>query len=287
MELAQNNLMIVNGEVFGYDKSAKALKELGQDLGRSFISLSVQEARNLAMELGSSTFPIGMKPADGLKLKSAIRADIMRLFPSIDDGALGAARIYALLESKNPKAAKAFWSAHKAGDREEMENVLMKRMVGVPRRINRKAHKAARTGPYGRVNGNAIPSALVNNRARENYIKKIQKRGGMAKAGWLAAAKGLGGRVRHGGGRSGGTRERFPAWVRKAGARRKLGRASVALSGSKVQITLTNSVRHIDDALLWTLQSNAENRAWLRFNNAMQKSMYFQSRKAQRRLKIS
>ncbi len=279
--------MEVDGQISGGKLSRVQIKQLGDELGRSFVSIALQEARALTVDLGRYTLPLGLKANDGNALKKKIRQDIMRIFPSIDDGDIGAVRIYGLLEAKSPDDARAFWTAHKSGDREEMENVLAKRIAGVPKRMNRAVHKAARRGKYGRVPHDAIAYAVVNARTRESYIRKAQKNAGMAKAGWLGAGRGLGGRVRRGGGRSGGTSEVFPAWVRKAGARRKLGSASVTGGRGRLRIILRNSVRHAEEALPVGLQAVAENAAQARFVQSLLKAKAYSVNKARRKMRAS
>lgn len=267
----------------GVKITREQLKELSKDLGRDLVSITTQEARGLAVDLGRYTLPVGLSEGNADKLQKRIAQDIMRLFPSLDDGKLGAVRIYDILSKVSEKAAKAFWSAFKKGDREEMEKVLAKRITGLPRKINRAAHKSARTGTRGRVRKGAPPVAIVRSRARNNYILKQQKKAGMAKAGWLHAARALGGRVRRGGGRSGGTAETFPAWVRKAGARRKLGGASILSSNRTVVIRMRNSVRHAQEALPDSLKDRAELVAAKRFQLALKKTAEYQARKFNRR----
>lgn len=276
--------MEVGGSLSGGVETKQRLKEYAEVLGRDFVSLVTQEARGLAVTLGGYTFPLGLKDGDGKKLQERVKNEIMQLFPSLGDGQVGAVRIYGLLESSSPQVAKAFWNAYKSGDQQAMEAAMATRVRGLPRKLNPSKHKSLRTGKYGRVLRGAKPVAVVRKSARDNYIKKQQRKAGMAKAGWLAAAKGLGGRVRRGGGRSGGTNETFPAWVRKAGARRKLGGATVRNGNGVLRIALRNAVRHADEALLLSLLQRAEVDASRNFQRSLNKSVSFQSAKYRRRL---
>ena len=277
--------MEIGGSIAGVKGTKLALKAYSEDLGRDFVSLLTQEARSLCVELGRHTFPLGLKDGDNQRLQERIKGEIMRLFPAHGDGKAGAVRIYGLLEKSSPKAGNAYWKAYKEGDEQAQEGVLNKRVQGLPRKIDRGKHKVLRTAKRGRVAKKASAVAVVRKTARDNYIKRVQKRAGMAKAGWLSAAKSLSGRVRSGGGRSGGTRETFPAWVRKAGARRKLGGASVRKRGNgALRIELRNTVRHADEALLLSLQQRAEFASVRNFNRAMEQAVKFRRGKVRRRL---
>lgn len=276
--------MDVGFKVTGSQKAAVVLKQMAEELGKDFTSLLRQEARALAVELGRVTAPKGLGESDGDVLKRFIKREIEGLFPSLEDGKRGAMRIYSMLEKVSKKRADQFWVVYQTKGKEAAEVLLTKRLHGLPRGVKRDQHRARRKS---KTSLKAPAISVARPGPRDSYSRRQQKQAGQAKAGWLNSAKAIGGRVRRGGGRSGGTSNTFPSWVRKAGARKKLGTARFSQQGGRVKVTLINSVRHGRAALSFSQQLAAERRANRNFTIALASAKKFKTRKFNRKLKVA
>lgn len=99
-------------------------------------------------------------------------------------------------------------------------------------------HQKARYGARRKVSRNQFPRLGVTNfNLIRSYMKKIKDRVGIAKAGWAACAKALGG-VRG-----------IPAWVHQHTSARRLGGVEDFTTGKNPHVILTNSVPWIDKCL--------------------------------------
>ena len=143
----------------------------------------------------------------------------------------------------------AFWHASKNGNLAKANKYLRDAGIKVEV-VDRSLHRAARTGPRGSVAKTATARQLVRVASLAKYTREKQATVGTAKAGWYAAAKSLGGRVRKNerdgaGNRS--THETFPRYVRK------IVRKYPGLGGSLVsdyQVTIWSNVTHGEEALV-------------------------------------
>lgn len=279
-------MISIDTKISGVAFSKDELTKLSTELNRDFISLAFQGARGLAVDLGNNTQPYGLRESSGAAMMLKVENDIQRLYPALEDGKSGASRIFSLLEDQVSLAeAKKFFAMWKADGREGADRYFSGRIKGLQKRLDAAAHSSARKGKKRSVPGKARPLALVNAKRRATYIRKKQRTVGMAKAGWLHAAKGLGGRVRRGGGRSGGTSNTFPRWVTRAGSRQKLGTAAVSTTSTKVYITLRNSVKHARFAMTSRDVDRAERSAERRFYDQLANARKYKTRRANSRLR--
>jgi hypothetical protein len=121
--------------------------------------------------------------------------------------------------------------------------------------------KQYRTGRRARVRGEQMPVGIVRKSEQRRFAKGQIKLIGTAKAGWLHAAKAIGGRVRRDG------VEAFPAYVRAAG-RLQQGLGG-ALVGDKKVVVWTN-VKHGVEAMKPGMKARAESIAEDRFNKMLE-----------------
>jgi hypothetical protein len=259
-------MITVNLKLKGADDYLAALKRHPEKVGRTTESLLRQEARALATNLAAVTLPLGMGENKASNLKARIEADVSRLFPTTDS----AWQVYELIKQSSPKHAAAYWQAYKSSDERAMLNIL--RRAKVPRGLNPGDHQSQRKG--GKVPGNAAPISLAPPGRRAAYIRRRQKKAGLAKAGWYAAATALGGRVRTRSARTGKSVQRFPKYVRTLGKTPGIGGANF-LGGPRARARIWNTVSYIGSALPDTLYYQALDRAQLDFVRALNRSVAY------------
>lgn len=231
-------------EVRGGAKLIENLLAHPEKIQRAADSVLKQEARALCVSYGMNSEPYGLKDGEGQeKFRESVRKDVRRVFASKQQPAA----VYALLKAKRPDLAGLYWHYHKAGKKRKMGEVLQR--AGLPEGVDPAALKAARTGPGGRVRKGMVPVSV----AAEPQVKRLANEQarlvGTAKAGWYAAARSLGGRVRKNftdGAGQRKTAELFPAYVRK------LARRWPEMGGSRLRagmVEVFTRVRHGDRAL--------------------------------------
>jgi hypothetical protein len=232
-------------EVFGAEALIRRLKEHPEKIGRAVDSVLVQEARGLCVSYGALSEPGGMSEGSGDQLRARVEGDVRTVFASRQD----AGRVFALLNSRDPGLAKAYWHAYKSKDTRRMGQILTK--AGLPQGIDPAALKRARTGAGKRVRRKGfVPVSLATEAQVRAFARKQKLLVGFAKAGWYAAARALGGRVRRNdtdavtGKRT--TAEIFPPYVRK------LQRRFPGAGGARIQpgrVDIFTNVRHAEVAL--------------------------------------
>jgi hypothetical protein len=230
-------------KVTGADEFSRNLKSYAKRLQRDTPSLLKQEARSLAVQLGQKTDPIGFGEPEQFREK--VRRDVATVFAARSNPGT----VYRLLQKHAPHLAAAHWHSIKSNKPRASAEII--RRANLPTGLVEGAVTKARTGKRGGVPRGAEPVSLVT----ESQLGSVQKRHaalvGLAKAGWYAAAKALGGRVRKGGGRTGQTAEIFPAWVRKL-ARKFPGVGSAKIRGdasTAPSVEISSSVQHATKAL--------------------------------------
>jgi len=233
----------------GYDvRGASALIQKLTDhpdlINRTADSVLAQEGRALCVSYGFMSEPRGLQEKSGAKLSNVVEGDVRSVFASRQD----AAKVFRLLQSRDPGKAKAYWHAYKSGDKRRMGQILTS--ANLPQGIDPGALKAARTSPGARVNRKTqIPVSLASEAQVRARVRKQQQLVGFAKAGWYAAARALGGRIRKNyvtplGKRA--TAEIFPAYVRK------ISRRYPSIGGARVlpgRVEVFTNVRHANVAL--------------------------------------
>lgn len=208
-------------------------------------------ARILCIEYGAATDPpdIGGEVAVS-KFAERIGMEIARVYPARDNSSA----VYRLFFAQDPVGARAWYHKLKSGKLRAAADML--RAANLPEAtMSATELKRYRTGRKGRVRGGQVPVGLVRKNERKRFIKGQVKLIGTAKAGWLHAAKALGGRVRREG------VEAFPKYVRAAGRVPGLGGALV---GDRKIVIWTN-VRHAVEAMNPGMKARAESIAQDRF----------------------
>ena len=263
-------MVTVKLKLKGADDFLEALKRHPEKVARSTESLLKQQGRNLATNLAAVTLPFGMSENNPAKLRERIEADVRRLFPTQESPW----RVYELIKQSSEKLAGAYWHAFKTGDERAMVNVL--RRAKVPRGLDPGAHQGARVG--GKVPTNAAPVSLAPPGRLGSYIRRRQKKAGLAKAGWFAAASALGGRVRTRSKATGKSVNRFPKYVRALGKTPGIGGALV-LGGVRSRVRIWNTVTYITSALPDALYYQALDRAQDDFVKALNESVQYLNRR--------
>ncbi|MDH3603194.1 MAG: hypothetical protein OEU26_26570 [Candidatus Tectomicrobia bacterium] len=195
------------------------------------------EARALAIEYGFNTVPFGFGEETRSAHGKRIEKEVRWMFPSIEDPG----HVYRVLRQVDVGMAAEFWRAHKQGDRAKMEKVLRRRTI--PKGVDRGTYERRRN-KGGYVPYQALPVAVVTAGRQASFAKEKKKTIGIAKAGWLQAAKAIGGRVRRQG------KEAFPKYVRAASRLvAGLGGAEVVEQGRFPSVTIYSEVRYAERAL--------------------------------------
>lgn len=213
-------------------------------INREIDSILRQEARALCVSYGFASEPRGLQERSAERALKVVEGDVRAVFASRQD----ASKVFRLLETRNPGLAKAYWHAYKSKNPRRMGQILTQ--AGLPEGIDVAALKAARTGPGGRVNRKQqVPVSVATEPQVRARVRKQQQLVGFAKAGWYAAARAVGGRIRRNYVTAAGQRktaEIFPSYVRRI-ARRYPGIGGAWMRAGMVEVF--TSVRHADVAL--------------------------------------
>lgn len=183
--------MITGGYVVGAEALIRNLKQHPERIRRAVDSVLKQEARAMCVAYAYQTEPMG---ADNfmaeVQFGERIEKEVRKVFASRQNPG----RVYQLLRKLRPDLAPAYWHAYKARKTRVMGQIL--NQAGLPTGINPAALKAARTGPKGRVAKGTEPVSLATEPQVRAFARGQKRLIGTAKAGWYAAARSLGGRVR-------------------------------------------------------------------------------------------
>jgi hypothetical protein len=262
-----------------YSSLVKTLKRVPAEIRRNGESILRQEGRSFAKELARQTLPIGLTDSAWKKSAFKIAGDIRRAVVS-------PARLYAMLEQKVSKSFAEEVYAVMQGKDKKRNRTLAKLLSTAPAPIAglmlsssvpAEVVKAARTGAWGNVPSKETGRAIVTKEeAIARFIKKMQRRIGMAKAGWAAAGFSISGRAVSG----------MPAWAGVGRHGTELGQGVYLKERNRIR--LINFVRHARQALPENLEQRARNQAarnlhlsLLRAVNAMM-AKEFRSSKGQR-----
>jgi hypothetical protein len=266
--------MRVTGKVTGLDPLKKQIALFPKEVQRPMDKLLIQEVRTLAVESARITLPFGLTDKPFKKLAARIKADINRIFKRADN--LGTA--FKQLEAADPVLAREYWRADKNGEPEKARRILRKlcAKAGIPiGAIRPDLHKNARTARYGRVPDSAKTLAVISKgEALDRYIAKVQKQIGAVKAGWIAAAKALGGTVRG-----------IPRWANTGAHKNSHGSAAVKRAEKGSTVELTNQVSYAPQACDDGQLRHAERRARLRLQNAIAEKLKAMAERAFRQRK--
>lgn len=236
----------------GADAFRAKLKAFAEELPRTAESLLAQEARAFCVNAGFHTMPYGFSP-DTRKFQAKIAGDIRKVYLTTES-------IYRLTEIIKPRSTRlafGFYRASKAGNTVQANKYL--RQAGIPvEALDPALHQRARRGPGLGVPKGTVPNTVVRRPSLAKYTRERGATIGTAKAGWYAAAKALGGRVRSNSTDSTGKRttaEIFPPYVRKRANKRP------GLGGARVtpgRIEVFTNVEYANDALTRTLDEIQE-----------------------------
>jgi hypothetical protein len=249
----------------GAARVANRIRKLAEELERSQESLLKQEARAACVSFGFHTQPYGFQPRPPAFI-ARVTGDIRRVYANRDS-------IYAITELVKPRSmslALGFYRASKAGKTAQANKYL--RQAGIPiEMVDRKLHRGVRQAD-GSVPKGQRPLAVVRMPSLTKYIREKIESIGTAKAGWYAAAKALGGRVRSNtvapdGSRS--TAEIFPAYIRKLLKTGNLGGARVSPTKVEVFTHVKHARLALDDGSYAAAISASEES----FRKAMQQSL--------------
>lgn len=234
------------------------MKEYPELIAREQESILKQEARALCIRYAQCTKPgygLSFDPARAEGMARRISSEVNRVFLTRQQGG----RIYDLMMRRSPQLAKAYWNAWKKQDTRTQTRLL--RDAGLTlTSLNTASHKASRTGPGSRVPKNFQPTDMVSEPQLRAFARQQAALVGFAQAGWYAAARGLGGRIRVNhvaadGKRS--TEEAFPPYIRKlANKFPGIGGARVLTTGASSSVEIWTNVRHASTALPGDLETN-------------------------------
>lgn len=258
--------MRVTAKVTGIDPLKKKIALFPKETQRPMDRLLIQEVRTLAVECARVTLPFGLSDKAYKGLAARIAADIKRIFKPADDFASNPDALMAIARLAparwDPALARQYRLAASKGESEKARRLLRKICansgisIGA---IRADLHQKARTGRYGRVPNDAKPLAIISRGdALNRYIAKVQRQIGAVKAGWIAAAKKLGGSVRN-----------VPRWANTGMHKKSQGTADVKRQPKGTQIALRNNVSYAPAASSMTNLQAAERRASIRLQKAI------------------
>lgn len=262
-------------QVIGVKELVERLVEIPPEIQRTAESLLRQEARAIAVDLArTATMPFGFNEPN--KSRARVKNGVRRVYVSLEHPS----RVYDHIKTQSPQDAAIFWKYHDQNNTAAMKRIALKYGIGTG--VDVSLLKGARTGPNRTVPKDQQPLRLGRETTVENLAVKEAMRVGLAKAGWVRAALSMGGRIRRGGGAQGGTTEIIPAWLRKLAREPSLGTSSFTESGTKITLTLTNSVRYADGAVDEALMEAAVSRGRDRFVKALLHSVKALAKKLQK-----
>lgn len=247
----------------------RQMKEYPALIAREQESVLKQEARALCVSYAQSTKPaygLAFDPARAEGMARRVNSEVRRVFLTRAQGG----RVYQAILRRSPQLAKAYWEAWKSRNLRKQTRLM--RDAGVTlATLNPATHKAARTGPGATVPKAFQPTDMVSEPQLRVHARKQAALVGFAQAGWYAAARGLGGRIRSG---EKSSSEKFPPYIRKlANKHAGIGGARVVTSGSTTRVEIWTAVRHARYALPGHLQGAAEDNAQARLTAALLKSV--------------
>ena len=260
--------MAIGIKVLGAAAFAEKLGNYPKLVDRTIESVLKQEARALCIKLGGAAMPVGLQESARVQAHRAkVATQIGQVYVSQDRQR----SILKEIRRRSTVLGLAYYRAMMEGNQAQMKRYMNEAGLVIGS-LNPSIHRNARTGPYGRVDMTG-PREIVPKQQLDAFIKKKQANVGVAKAGWYAAAKALGGRIRRNlvaddGKRS--TVEIFPAYVKKL-ARKFPGLGGAKISPGRVEI-FTN-VRHAEEAYLGMAVDDAIYYGKLSFKVAIEKAL--------------
>lgn len=257
----------------GLEEFGRFAERMGSVVGRSVDSILGQEGRGLCIELGGATMPgPGFGESNAQAFRGRVEREVKQVFPSRADKE----HVVGLVARRSRELAAGLRRVMKenpGGWERDPQALRYLRAAGVKvEALNPAVHRAARTGPKGRVPKGYKASGIVGVQAQRAYVRQQRERVGLAKAGWYAAAKAIGGRVRRSVVRDGRRTsvEVFPAYVRRL-ARKFPDLGGAVVSAGRVEVF--SNVRHAGEAMPYTLYLRAVEEARVRVRRALVESV--------------
>jgi len=256
-------------KVIGAAAFEKKLRDYPVLVNRTVESVLKQEARATCVAFGAATMPFGLTESGRVKAhRDKVDRQVRQVFltPNSQRG------VALLIRRRSESLFRAFQRASAAGDKVQMARYMAEAGVAVEA-LNPAVHRAARTSYFGGVEKGYQGQDVVSQQQLEAYARKQREKVGLAKAGWFAAAKSLGGRIRRNIVEADGkrrTEEIFPAYIKK------LARQFPGLGGSKIQpgrIEVFTNVRHAEQAILDFAYDDALYRSRESFRAAMSRAL--------------
>jgi len=221
-------------------------------------------ARRTAFFAMRSTLPFsGDDPWPFKKMEGRIESDVEAGYFTKDDDGWEPKAYDLIKEHKGEKAAKRFWNAYKKResdhfDPDDPSGVLVyerafDRMRGIPRKADLPAYQKLRD-KHGRTGmGKGVkPLGVLTSTNRKAFLKRRKKTMGLAKAGWLAVARGFGKREKFKIPKSGDARFVWPKELRtpfRLFGGLSLGAATVVGSKDGYKFRIRNLVNYADEAM--------------------------------------
>jgi len=210
------------------------------------------QARLMAVNLAFQTQPFGGSKAIGGQQDSAKSQGEGKVADDIRKVIRTPADVYDKIEKQAIGAGRAFYAMVKKGDFDLARNLLVRlRISGLL-----QAHIGTMSGSFHKQALRPIPKRprmlkrqeplLITDEKSQlkAYIKEVQKKVGIAKAGWAACAMKLGGtRGRMGTNISGTEQQAVPAWVKRHAGKRAAG--TVIDQSENFMIGRINMVNHV------------------------------------------
>jgi len=237
---------------------SKAVKEIALELRLSVLTVLIQQVKLWLIDVIHLTPPFGPTPT--VESYNAQRKIGERAVAGDFSKAFGTLKELEILKSTE-KVGVSLRRLLRT-DLSALETVLRRmKVIGPNVKVIHKAtaadHKKLRD-KRGRVRRGIIPIYVVDKQSVRKLLKLAQDRVGWAKAGWLAAANGLG--------------VKLPAWITRHTAKAK-GLFTPELVPNSPAITVGNFVSH---AQLHGSELHIINRALLRRTESMKRNLEFQ-----------
>jgi hypothetical protein len=195
-------------------------------------------------------------------MESRIKVDIGNAYKSKGDKGWEKAAYGLIRDNYNEKKADAWYAEYKSGN-QTMAIEQFDKFRKIPKRVSENTYNDARRGqperryPKQKSNnhrwlGIALPESIAT------LAAKRKKTMGLAKSGWFACFKKLGGRGMKAGKAGWGEQATFPNELKspynKFG-KESLGSVTVTITPKGYRATLTNKVKYADDAFTPGLRS--------------------------------
>ncbi|WOO40379.1 hypothetical protein [Rubellicoccus peritrichatus] len=207
------------------------LRRLSAANGKTIPQVTKQSARRVSVNLAYQTQPHGFSSRAHGRGKRKTAIDVRNVF-------LSPSKAFDAIARRSEDLASAFWLFLQNNQYAKARKIAMEEGIDLTRSLQKQRHSSARNSK-GRVpKKNSQQTVVPDDAKRDKYLQKIQKRVGLAKAGWAACARLLG-----------GTRG-IPAWAKgKKGVSKVSGSVIESRGSRSVNYQLHNRVPYASDVL--------------------------------------